>query len=351
VDFLRRADRDSVSDALAIKLIERYGLSFRPTAEEMARLRNAPSAALVVKAVESARLPILPPPKDAALAITCEPVECQIWVDDRAFGQTLGGDSQWLSVRPGKTDIRVESPNYEPLQDRTEVVLLPGERRRIEFRFRPTQEYLNDLGERYLIEMRKALGGSPGKDISLRMAGTLYVRDDGGIVTAWSIVAWSGMDGLSRVEASRLNQKSTFERAETSTWKQSAGRPAAQVAKGISLLDKALRRGYIDSLQSASATLATYENALAREFIATGLDGGYAITLDPLSRPAEIAHEAQGVAAASRYLYSHYSEVAGLFWPNLVEADDSGEKISIAARFSTVRQLPAPGNPPDRSSH
>ena len=60
LDYLSQGGRDEFSDAIAIRLIEQFGLAFRPTPEEFARLRSAREAALLMVAIERARKPELP---------------------------------------------------------------------------------------------------------------------------------------------------------------------------------------------------------------------------------------------------------------------------------------------------
>jgi hypothetical protein len=222
-----------------------------------------------------------------------------------------------------------------------ETVVAAGERKRIGFRMLPSQAYLADLGALYLRQMVDALGPA-ARDASVRGAGTLYLRDEAGKIAAWSIFVWSGAEGLSRVEASRFDQRHTFSKTQSGAWKDSGARQAPQLANAIALLDSALLPRRIEALQAGGATIARDGDGSGRQFRTAGASGSYVVTLDSLSRPGEIECKPEGEAPPATYLYSEYSETAGLLWPRLIDVARPGSLTAIAVRFSTVERTRAP---------
>jgi hypothetical protein len=354
MQFLRRDGRDRISDAMAAKVIEKFGLAFRPTPDELRRIRTEAGALPLLFAIEHARVPALPPViLNGALSISCAPVDCDVWVDGRRLGRTDGGVLPWVVLPPGKIDITVASPKYETKQNRSEVVLASGERRNVDFVFQPTQAYLTEIGARFLREMLVALGPTePGND-SVRAGGALYLRDESGVVVPWSIVAWVRGGQLVRLQASRLSQRVDFVQ-EGGSWKEASGIEAtSQLTGAVSLLASSFLPRQVGLLAAAgTGVLACDLDRPVRRFRTSGPAGTYTVTLDSSSRPGEIEREMNADAPRATFLYSDYSERAGAVWPGMIQVIPAGSGGGIEARFTTVERVARPpeevGRPPRR---
>jgi hypothetical protein len=343
MDYMRESGRDSISDAMAIKLIERFGLAFRPTAEELRRLRGATGARPLMTAIESARIPALPPViLDGALSIICAPVDCAVWVNDRRVGRTQGGVLPWVVLPPGKISVAVDSPNYDPLRSRSEVLLAAGERRQIEFAFQPSQSYLNDAGALLLKQMLDALGAPEPENALVRAAGTLYLRDEAGEIVPWSMVAWIRGGQLLRVQASRLNERVELLRTDGASWKETSGSAIApQLSATLALLESALLPNQVRTMNAGdTGAIACDVDLPGARFRTEGPAGGSIVTLDSFSRPGQIEREVQP-AGRARFLYSGYSELPGMMWPAVVEVVFADSRRGIEARFSSVQRVKA----------
>src|ERR1700721_2760729 len=102
--FLASSKGDRSSEAMAIKLIEMHGLSFHPTAEDVEKLRKASASEDLLKAIETARTSI-PVMKQGRLAVGCEPVDCDIWVNGNLIGTTTHGEIPWITLFEGKVTV------------------------------------------------------------------------------------------------------------------------------------------------------------------------------------------------------------------------------------------------------
>jgi hypothetical protein len=334
--------RDSIHDAMAIKVIERFGLSFRPTPEDWARLQNSSAGEALLSAIKHARIPDPPPTVlEAAVSIACIPVDCDLWVNDRPVGRTAGGVFPWLTFPPGKVSIAAVSANFETAESRAEVTLGSGERKEVTFRFRPSRAYLEATGARLLREMRNALGSAPAAEEGMfSLKGTLYFWE-AGAVAPWSTAVWIHAGQLVRAQAIRLNER--YDLAMTPDgWKEISGAKGdtSQIEKALALLGGTLLTVRLQALMAdGTTTIAVDPDRPATGFRTAGPAGAYVVTLDALSRPSKIRQETKEGLPDADYYYSEYVEDAGVLWPTFVQAVLPGEKGGIEARFPTVQRV------------
>ena len=353
MDYLRWSGRDNIADAMAIKLIERFGLAFRPTADELGRLGNVPGARSLTAAIERARIPAPPPViLEAALSITCAPVDCDIWVNDRRLGRTQGGTLPWVVLPPGKISVSAAMANYETTRSRSELVLASGERRKLEFVFQPPQSDSSAVGARLLQQMFDAIGGREPANVPLRAAGTLYLRDEAGEIVPWSIVAWIRGGQLIRVQTSRLKERVELIRTEGATWRETSRSAAAsQLSAAVALLEPALLPNQMRAMNAAGASAVACNSDLpVARFRIEGAAGGSIVTLDSFSRPSQIEREIRPGSRAT-ILYSDYSQLPGLMWPAVIEVLFADSRRGIAVRFSSVQRVETLPEGMVRSSH
>ena len=210
--YLQHGVREKEADAILIKLIERFGLAFHPTPEQLSRLQNLAASQPLLTAIASARFPAPAPapPEHGALSITCEPLDCDLWSNDAPLGRTTGGVLPWVRLRPGPVTIVASRADYDSPPDRQEFVLAAGERRKIAFATEPSRTYLSGLGARLFEHMLRTVGSPAAtQSRSVRAVGSLYLRERDGRITSWSISAWIRGTELVRLDASRLNERYT----------------------------------------------------------------------------------------------------------------------------------------------
>jgi hypothetical protein len=345
IGYLRQGARDAVSDAMVVKLIENFGLAFRPTADQLSTIRSARAPLTILTALESARIPAAPAPglKNGALSVTCAPVDCDIWANDKPLGRSAGGVLPWVVLAPGRITITAASRNYDAAEGRREVVLQAGEMAHVAFRFKPSPAFLAELGNRLFRQMTDAIGGSEAKPPeTIRASGALYIRDDSGTLASWSVVAWIRSENVIRLELSRLQERyELIQRGTGFSWtKRPRKKEAEQLEEAAAQLAGSLLSRRLASLKAAGLAIAACEpvDEATPRFCVRGPEATYTVTLDSSSRPGRIDREHAEGARDATFLYSDYSQDEGLLCPKVIQVLFTGSKWGIEARFSTIRR-------------
>lgn len=342
IQYLRESSRDPESDAVLVKLIERFGLAFRPTPDQLTRLRNAANSSTLAIAIEGARLPPPPPALlDAAVSISCAPIDCELSINGSSAGRTQGGTHPWITLRPGPVTIAASDPNYESAQSRHDLVLAPGELQSIAFKFVPSRRYLTDAGRSLLQGMVDALGkASDAHSAAVVASGTLYLRDANGRTVLWSLRALIRGSELVRLDLSRLNELYTFPWTATRAKKRPPKYPPALEAVAARLGSAVLSRQIL--LLTAPGTSAEASNPPQPVLRVKGADSSYLVTLDSLFRPLRIENENAPSTDSPTYMYSEYSQLDGELWPGIIQVITSSPGLTFEVRFSGFQHADEP---------
>lgn len=344
VHYLQHGVREKEADAILIKLIERFGLAFRPTPEQLAHLRDLAASQPIFTAITNARLPAPAPapPDDAALSITCAPLDCDLWANNAPLGRTTGGVIPWVKLRPGPVAIVASRADYDLPPDRKEFVLAAGERRNIAFATEPSRTYLSGLGARLLERMLRTVASPAATQTrSVRAVGTLYLRERDGRITSWSISAWIRGAELVRMDASRLNERYTFPKHTVPKKRTAATKGPPQLATAAALLPAALLQHQI-SLLKAPGMMVEATDTKDQVFSARGPSGSYLVELDQSFRPTQIRYQDDAHTDSATYVYSEYSEFDGFLWPGLIQVTNPGSQVAFEARFADLKYSDEP---------
>jgi hypothetical protein len=354
--FLAGSGGDHSSEAMAIKLIEMHGLSFRPTAEDLEKLRKASASEDFLKAIETAVTPV-PVVKQGRLAVACEPVDCEVRVSGNLIGTTTRGEIPWITLPEGKVIVSAAKTNYDPIQGKQEVLIRQNELTRIKFRFKISRTVLKATGAKLFQEMRRSLharendagGGAPTeqKGNALRAAGTLYLHDSAGHCTLWPVAAWFKEGHEARFELSRLPAQLQERYVLTMTvtghsWDRSPpAKEAHELEAGIHLIADAQLTRLMERLDDPGLTMEAVEAPLGGEvtsaFRAAGASETYLITLDAANRPSEVKTESPVPGSSLRMLYSDYVLQGSFYYPKTTQIILPDGAQGIEARFDTVQ--------------
>ena len=378
--FLGNVRGNDSSEAMAIKLIEMYGLGFRPAPEDMEKLREASASEELLKAIETARMP---PPKPVVkqgrLTVGCEPVDCDVWLNGNLIGATSHGQTPLITLAEGPVTVAATKTNYDPGQGKQVALIRQNQLTRVEFQFKISRAGLMELGAKLFQQMRHSMntsaqqngfqgsggasnvtfarpgdshfggnetadGSSPEQESNaLRAAGTLYLHDSGGHRTAWSVVASFREKREARFELSRLREKYVLTRTATGdSWDRT---PKTQEARELEddirlVIDGQLPR-LLESLGDPDFTMVAVDFPPGSEnlpiFRAEGRSQTYLVTLDAAFRPCEIKVESPVAGAGIRMLYSDYVQQGSAFYPKTTQIILPDGPHGIEARFNTVQ--------------
>jgi hypothetical protein len=354
--FLSSSEGDHSSEAMAIKLIEMHGLSFRPTAADLEKLRKASASEVFLKAIETAGTPA-PVVRQGRLAVGCEPVDCEVSVSGNLIGTTTRGEIPWITLPEGKVIVSAAKTNYDPIQGKQEVAIRQNELTRIKFQFKISPAELMATGAKLFQQMRRSLrageneaaGGAPteqeGK--ALRAAGTLYLYDSVGHGTLWPVAALFREGHEARFELSRFHAQLQERYVLTMTatghsWDRTPpAKEAHELEAGIRLIADGQLPRLMERLDDPSLTMVAVDAPLGSEvtpvFRAGGGSQTYLITLDAAYRPSEVKAESPGPGSGLRMLYSDYVLQGSVYYPKTTQIILPDGAQGIEARFDTVQ--------------
>jgi hypothetical protein len=354
--FLSSSEGDHSSEAIAIKLIEIHGLSFRPTADDLEKLRRASASESFLKAIETAVTPA-PVVRQGRLAVGCEPMECEVWVSGNLIGITARGELPWITLPEGKVIVSAAKTNYDPIQDKQEVLIRQNELTRIKFQFKISRAGLVATGAKLFQQMRRSIrsgegeaaGAAPAEQEgnALRAAGTLYLYDSAGCCTLWPVKAWFREGHETRFELSRFHAQLQERYVLTMTasghsWDRTPpAKEAHELEVGIRLIVEGQLPRLMERLDEPGLTMVAVDAPLGSEvtpvFRAEGGSQAYLITLDTAYRPSEIKAEPPVPGSGFRMQYSDYVLLGSVYYPRTTQIILHDGAQGVEARFDTVQ--------------
>jgi hypothetical protein len=350
--FLGSSEGDHSSEAMAIKLIEMHGLGFRPTADDLEKLRKASASEDFLKAIETAGTPA-PVVKQGRLAVGCEPVDCEVWVSGNLIGTTTRGEIPWITLPEGKVIVSAAKTNYDPIQAKQEVPIRQNELTRVKFQFKISRAGLMATGAKLFQQMRGSIRAGEGEAArgasteqegnALRVAGTLYLHDSAGHCTVWPVEAWFREGHEARFELSRFYERYVLTMTATGhSWDRTPpAKEARELEAGIRLIADGQLPRLIERLDDPGLTMAAVDAPVGSEvapvFQAGGGSQTYRITLDAAYRPSEIQAESPVPGSGLRMLYSDYVLQGSAYYPKTTQIILPDGVQGIEARFDTVQ--------------
>jgi hypothetical protein len=350
--FLGSSEGDRSSEAMAIKLIEMHGLSFRPTADDLEKLRKASASEDFLKAIETAGTPD-PVVKQGRLAVGCEPVDCEVWLSGNLIGTTIRGEIPWVTLPEGKVIVSAAKTNYDPIQGKQEVPIRQNELTRVKFQFKISRAGLMATGAELFQQMRRSIragedeaaGGAPARPEgnALRGSGTLYLHDSAAHCAVWPVVAWFREGHEARFELSRFHERYVLTMTATGhSWDRTPpAKEARELEAGIRSIADGQLTSLMERLDDPGLTMAAVDaplgSGVAPVFRAGGGSQTYLITLDAAYRPSEIQAASPAPGSGLRMLYSDYVLRGSAYYPKTTQIILPDGVQGIEARFDTVQ--------------
>ena len=339
--FFQSYKGDPVAEAMVIRLIELYGLDFRPTPVDLTELKQASASEALLEAVSAAHKP---PAKavvnDGYLAVVCEPVDCDVWVNDAPAGRTNRGLLPLITRPPGKITVAAASDNHEAIQGRQEAEVRPSEIIHIAFRFKPSQTALLSAGAALLQKMLDSLGVEGSEPGTFRATGSFYIQDAGGRRVAWSVREWLHLADSARFDVSRPRERYQITRTDTGfTWKKQPKARETQDAleEAIRLMMDTQLARIVRQFREPGVTAVAEDLVPGIEhpaaFQVKGKPAIYSVTTDSAYRPSEIKVESSNPDAGFSIMYSDYMQRDGFLYPQTTQVIRQGGAGGVEARL------------------
>jgi hypothetical protein len=366
LEILKKYGGDEDAQAMAIGLIRIYGLGFQPTLQDMEKLRAASASTNLLNAIETAKLP---PPKPVSkqglLAVSCEPVDCDVSLDGQSIGSTSHGHLPWTSHLEGPVSVSATKANYEASQEAMAAVIRPDELTRIAFHFKLTKARLLEIGVQRFQQMLQSIrphSESNGNDAAarpitehdrdaVRAAGTLYLHGPDGRCVVWSVVAWFARGHTARFELSRLREKHILISNETGfAWDRAfSSNDARELEGSLSLFVAGQLPELMERLSAPDLKMIAPDSGeILPAFRVEGNSQSYSVVLDFAYRPSKITMETTDALSAHTIFYSDYAEIGRGFYPQTTQIMLPDGVNGIEARFDSVEIAAMPAGHPKR---
>ena len=348
-----------------IAAVKRRTVCSRPTADELDKIRSAGGSGKLIDAIEAASPPPPPThpsppppclqpavvvPKQGRLTVTCELVDCSVFVNGSPIGTTT---NKVLSqtMPEGPIIVSVAAKDYEPDRYQEIVDIKDNEPKLINFKLNASRAALEETGGRLFKQMIAALGGDEG------LNGAAFIRGKGtltsyhnGKPTLLALIALMKPPDKGRFNVGVFSAgRQGYEIVRTE-----GGMELIKMGKGADLDDLNLALHQLQEyqltetlkhLQSPGFRITASELSSIRggDVVLKAESGSerYAIRLDADIRPREILLELGGLDQGTKLLYSDYMQLGSAFYPKTMQVQRPGAASNgIEVRFDTVELNP-----------
>lgn len=326
----KKKDRNRFNEFTLINRIAKYGLSFKPTEEDLEAFRKNGGSEKLITVVQNARKqpereppppppPPLPLPKEGHLTVGCQPAECNVSVNASPFLPTKDGVLP-QTLPEGLATVTVNKEDYEPDQKQQVADVKENKPARLDFKFKVSNAALERVGGRLFRQMIDALGGPAGLKASgvIRGAGTLKSYADGKI-TEWDLATFIELPANGYFILSGRGQKYEVSRTDSGfVWKPQ-GAEVRELEDCLRWIQDFQIANTVGRLQGTSFKMVADQLVPAEGhpvvIRATNGSETYKIALDPDFRPSEITLESTGLDSGLRILYTDYTKLGSSYYP------------------------------------
>jgi hypothetical protein len=334
--------------------IQARGIDFAGTAEELDKLKAAGATADMLELIKSkmkvavaanSHVAVSKPAPTGGMALNCGPNECDVSLDGKSIGSTLGGKLEVAKLAPGNWVVDFNKDGYIGRQNTVTVeadkiaavsaVLEPN---------RATQE---TYGATLFKNMIQAIGGDDAVRAlaSVQAVGstTIWTRD--GSSVRWTLLVRNSPDrGLFQAKAGKILHEVAFLGSQYNNSKDLKGPEALDLPTHFGFIRDAMLAAVIARVQNPEfKLLATRVTPSDGEEYSLFADNGtekISMGFDNQTRPERVRIvTATGVGSAV-ITYSDYTKTEKVFWPKSIQIKPEGWQHGIDVRFDTLDLVP-----------
>ncbi len=330
--------------------IQNRGVDFFLSAENMDRLKATAAPAELLDLIHSKAKPVLPPPPPkpapkGSMRVECAPAECNVALNGKPLGETLGGALELASLAPGKWIVDFSKSGYIARQ--SAVLVEENKTAAASAVLDPDRATEQAFGAQLLQKIIGALGGEQGiQDLSSVDAvgsATVLTREGAGI--RWSLrMRNHGTRSLFQAKAGRVEHSVMFNGNEFTASKSLKGQDALELPADFGYIrDHQLAVLLARIQQPRYKLLAKQPEPKSGEEYVLFADGGtdkISIGLNSDLRPQRIHIETETGIGSLLITYSDYVQSGRAWYPKNMQAKPDGQPNGIQVRFDSVEINP-----------
>jgi hypothetical protein len=337
--------RGHLAEGRLLQKIEKGGLAFAVTEEQVRQLAAARTSHHISEAVRRWIPPPPPAPKrEGFLSVLCEPVDCAISVNGKTLGNTSGGKSQLFPMPENTYAVKASAEDYQTEQPERSTTVPGNGTVMLTFRFQPTRQAFETAGRQLYERLVNGLGGGGVlKDASrFRAAGTLSLSDRDGRQSVWDLTVYYKAPDTAKFTLVRGNRayNGLYTGREGYRWDN----PPADAPSLEDVLFRICQfqiANILLQLGSPHFTLISNHAVPASDSIlrVEGNPDTYIIQIDSFSHVKEIRVESSGLNSGLRALYGEYASQANPVYARLTQVL-LPDKRGIEVRFADLAYHP-----------
>jgi hypothetical protein len=329
--------------------IQARGIDFALGTEELDKLKAAGATDDMLELVKSkakvsaaaaARVVAKPAPK-GGMAVNCSPSECDISLDGKSHGPTLGGKLEFSNLDARKWVVDFKKDGYVGRQ--STVTVEADKVASLSAVLEPNRGMLEGYGTVLFKKMVQAVGGDEGVQAlaSVQAVGSTTIWTHDGTSVRWTLLLRNRPDrALFQARAGNILHEVSFIGSQYNNSKNLKGADALELPTHFGFIRDAMIAAVITRLQNPEFKI-TANHALPAEGEEYTLFAGnsaekVSIGLDDQFRPARVRITTTTGVGSSTITYSDYFKGERAYWPKSVQIKPDGWQHGIDVRFDTV---------------
>jgi len=333
--------------------IQARGIDFAGTPGELDKLKAAGAADDMLELIKSktkapAVATVHAAPKPAptgSMALDCNPNECEISLNGKPIGPTLGGKLEVSKLVPGTWVVDFKKDGY--LGRQSTVTIEADKVASLSTVLEPNRETQEAYGAALFKKMVQAVGGADGVQAlaSIQAVGSTTIWTHDGASVRWTLLLRNRPDrALFQAKAGNILHEVSFIGSQYNNSKNLKGADALELPTHFGFIRDALLAAVIARLQNPEFKIMASHPAPAEgeEFtlFAENSAEKVSIGLDDQSRPAHVRIATTTGVGSATIAYSEYSKGERAYWPKSVQIKPDGWQHGIDVRFDTVDLAP-----------
>lgn len=329
--------------------IQARGIDFAGTPEELDKLKAAGATDDMLELIKSKAKPptaatahVAPKPAPTGgMTLNCSPGECNISLNGKSIGPTLGGKLEVSKLTPGKWVVDFTKDGY--LGHQNTVTVETDKVASISATLEPNRGTLEAYGAALFKKMIQAIGGDEGVQalagVQATGSTTVWTRD--GSSVRWTLLLRNRPDrALFQAKAGNILHEVGFSGSQYNNSKNLKGADALELPTQFGFIRDAMLAAVITRLQNTEFKItASHASPVEGEeftLFAENSAEKVSIGLDDQSRPVRVKIATTTGAGSAAIAYSEYFKGDKAYWPKSVQIKPDGWQHGIDVRFDTM---------------
>ena len=329
--------------------IQARGVDFPGTPEELDKLKAAGATDDVLDLIRSktrqstvAVAHAAPKPlPTGGMSLSCSPNECEVSLNGKSIGPTLGGKLEVSKLSPGKWVVDFSKDGY--IGHQSTVVVEADKVASLDTELEPNRASLEAYGTALFKKMIQAVGGDDGLQAlgSVQAVGSTTVWSHDGTSVRWTLLLRNRPDrALFQARAGNILHEVSFIGSQYNNSKNLKGNDALELPTHFGFIRDAMLVAVISRLQNPEFKIWAKHTlpVEGEEFTLFGENNAekVSIGLDRELRPARVKIVTTTGVGSATIVYSDYYKGERGYWPKSVQIMPDGWQHGIDVRFDTV---------------